>query len=115
MVEVATIPLERWNRRRSASTRASSSRVSNGLAMTSSAPASRNRIRSSTSSVWVRHITGIDDRLGVARISRQTSAGEVPGPVMSIMTRLWSAAPADGLDRILDDGDGVADAGQDAR
>ena len=93
MVDVAIIPLDRWNRRSSASTLASSSRLSIGLAMTSSAPASRNMIRSSTSSAWVRHITGIDDRLGVARISRQTSAGDVPGPVTSITTRLWSPAP----------------------
>ena len=65
---------DRWNRSSSASTRASSSRASNGLAMTSSAPASRKRIRSSTSSVWLTHRTGIGDSDGVARISRQTSA-----------------------------------------
>ena len=82
--------------------------------MTSSAPASRNRIRSSTSSAWVRHRTGIADRLGVARISRQTSAGVVAGPVTSMMTRLWSAASGDGLGGVLDDVDGVADAGQDS-
>ena len=32
---------------------------------------------------------------------------------MSMITRLWSAAPANGLGRVLDDGDGIADAGQD--
>ena len=94
IVEVGIIPLDRWKRRRRASTRASSSRLSIGLAMTSSAPASRKLIRSSTSSTWVRHITGIADRLGVSRISRQTSAGEVPAGVTSMITRLWSAAPA---------------------
>ena len=44
---------ERWKRTSSASTRASSSRGSNGFATTSSAPASRYRTRSSTSSAPV--------------------------------------------------------------
>ncbi len=65
---------DRWKRSSSASTRASSSRASNGLAMTSSAPASRKRMRSSTSSDWLMQRTGTADSAGVWRISRQMSA-----------------------------------------
>ena len=64
---------ERWNRSSSASTRASSSRASNGLAMTSSAPASRKRIRSSTSSLGLTHMTGSWPSDGVERIWLQNS------------------------------------------
>ena len=48
--------------------------------MTSSAPASRNAIRSSTSSVALTHMTGTALIAGVARICRQTSTAVV-GPL----------------------------------
>ena len=62
--------------------------------MTSSAPASKNRIRSSTSSVWVMHRTGIEASSSFERSSRQTSAAVVDGSVTSMITRLCSAAAA---------------------
>ena len=83
----------RLNRRRSASTRASSSRLSNGLAITSSAPASRNAIRSSTASVWLMHRTGIPTNAGSARIWLHRS-GAVTGPTTTSMTTSWCAGAA---------------------
>ena len=89
--------LERWKRSSSASTRASSSRPSNGLAITSSAPASRKRIRSSTSSVWLTHRTGMAAMRRRPRISRQTSAAVLPPPTTSRMTSWCSATLAERL------------------
>ncbi len=74
--------------------RASISRASNGRAMTSSAPASRKWIRSSTSWVALTHMTGIADRAGVARISRQMSTADRGPLAISMMTSCWSAALA---------------------
>jgi hypothetical protein len=54
--------------------------------MTSSAPASRNAIRSSTLSLCATHRTGIADSDGVVRISRQISA-EVRSPSTTSSTR----------------------------
>ncbi len=53
--------------------------------MTSSAPASRKWIRSSTSWVALTHMTGIADSAGVARISRQMSTAD-RGPLATSMT-----------------------------
>ena len=58
VVTIGARSRERWKRSSSASTRASSSRASNDRPMTSSAPASRKAIRSSTSSVALMHMTG---------------------------------------------------------
>ena len=79
---------ERWKRRSRASTRASSSRASNGRATTSSAPASRNRIRSSTFSLALTHMTGTAAIDGVARISRQISIVDF-GPVVTSRMTSW--------------------------
>ena len=84
-------PVERWNRSSRASTRASSSRASNGWAMTSSAPASRKRIRSSTSSVWLTHRTGIAAIAGVAPDLAADLDRRLRRPVtISMMTSWWS-------------------------
>ena len=84
---------ERWNRSSSASTRASSSRGSNGLAMTSSAPASRKAMRSSTSSDCPMHRTGIDAIVGVFRTSRQKSVAD-RAPVTTSRMMSWLSGAA---------------------
>ena len=88
---IAVRSLDRWNRSRSASIRASISRVSNGFATTSSAPASRKRIRSSTSSFWLTHRIGIDAIDGVARISRQMSIADF-APLTTSMITSWCSS-----------------------
>ena len=80
---------DRWKRRSSASTRASSSRASKNRLMTSSAPASRKAIRSSTFSVELTHITGTAEIAGVARISRQTSTAAFSPVTEPRMTSWW--------------------------
>ncbi len=83
---------ERWKRSSRASTRASSSRASNVRAMTSSAPASRKLIRSSTSSVALTHMTGTAARAGVARTSRHSSTEDFSPPTVPRIRSWWSAA-----------------------
>ena len=86
---------DRWNRSSSASTRASTSRSSNGRATTSSAPASRNPIRSSTSSDAATHRIGTAAIDGVARISRHTSNPVLPvlgSTVPTSTTASWFSA-----------------------
>ena len=59
--------------------------------MTSSAPASRKWIRSSTSSLVLTHMTGIAASAGVARISRQISTADF-GPLATSMMTSWCSA-----------------------
>jgi hypothetical protein len=66
--------------------------VSIGRATTSSAPASRNAIRSSTSSLSPTHITGTEASAGAARRSRHTSTADLGPPVRSMMTSWCSGA-----------------------
>ena len=108
---------ERWKRSSSASTRASSSRASNGRAMTSSAPASRKRIRSSTSSV----VADAHDRDRRQRPASPGSRGRCRPPTAApaddvddhqLVARRPGRTPRRGRPSI---GDGVAGAGQDRR
>ena len=75
---------ERWKRSTSASTRASSSRGSNGRARTSSTPASRSPIRSSTSSERLTARMGTVASAGDSRMARQASTVRRGGPSRSI-------------------------------
>src|SRR5579862_2176210 len=79
---------ERRKRRSRASTRASSSRSSIGRTMTSSAPASSSRIRSSTPSLGLIARIGCSARAGMARMSRHTDA-TVRGAGTASTTMIW--------------------------
>ena len=79
---------DRWKRSDSASTRASSSVWSNGLVMTSSAPASSSPIRSSRSSVWATASTGSCLVVSSRRSSSITAATVNGGGTWSMITRL---------------------------
>ena len=81
--------------------------------MTSSAPASRKLIRSSTSSVALTHMTGTAASAGVARISRQSSTADfVPGDAPQDQ-QLVVGGLRERVVRIGRPGDGVPGVGQD--
>ena len=107
--------LERWNRSSSASMRASTSRESKGRAMTSSAPASRNRMRSSTSSVAATHRIGTRPSPGSrgSRGTRRRRAASGAPVAPRSMTASWCSATAANARPCRRPGDGVADVGQD--
>ena len=105
---------ERWKRTSRASTRASSSRASNGLAMTSSAPASRNADP-------VLDVVGLADAQDGDRGQRRRA----PDLAADVGRRLGSrddvdddelvvAGRGEDLGAVLDRGDGVPDAAEDA-